>query len=140
MDMGTTFYQQICSDLAALEKLLRKAKLRHATVSRLPIAAHTGERDHAFDEVSEIVVEKLYDKEALDAYLAIIKPQYNSAGLSPRAGRRVVGIIHVNSEQPQAITKLISKINRQKKALESIFGAIENHIIAGNTGLKLIPA
>lgn len=126
MDLAKEIYSQILNDIATLETMVRDADLRKARTALLPIAPHSGEIDHVFDELDSIELVKLDDQEALDSYLKIIKPQFHSQGLSPRAARRSVGYVHIHSDRPDEITKLVDKINKQKQSLQNMFGLIES--------------
>ncbi len=108
---------RITNKIERLRFALKQGTLVHASVAKLPIAEVTDEGyDSIHDEVETVCPERLYDYQAFNAYLDSLNYQYKKHGLSHKAARRLVGIVHMTGTEDweQDCTSLIEEINNLK--------------------------
>lgn len=110
-------YSRIKNKIDELRFQLKQGKLIHASVAKMPVAeiSDTG-YDSVHDEIERISPERLYDYQALNAYLDSLRFQYKKYGLSHKAARRLVGIVHLtgNGDWESQCSELVDQINNLK--------------------------
>ncbi|WP_158259566.1 DNA replication terminus site-binding protein [Photobacterium sp. GB-72] len=105
---------QLYTKLNALAHLLRTSDLIHGYVAKLPVADRTDDDNH--EPVKAMMAEQeFYSDQAMQEAIKAISPQEHVMGKSGRAGRRWVGIVHID-DNPEVIDAIL-EVNALKQQL-----------------------
>lgn len=74
-------------------------------------------KDHVFEDVENITLEYSDGINAVDSYLAMLKPQSKKLGISSLSARRLAGVIHIKGTEDWLVQtyKLLDDIHTAKK-------------------------
>ncbi|WP_390241040.1 DNA replication terminus site-binding protein [Vibrio sp. R78045] len=109
----------IAKKIGELRKLVLRGRIIHAEVAILPVPEIDEDGyDTVHSEIEELSPKRLEGLEAVHAYLECLEFNYKKVGLSHKAARRVVGIVHITGSEKleSEIISLIEEINGLKNS------------------------